>query len=401
MPRCFSRISTAESQEATIMKTRKGMAAAALALFCAATASLADNAAPGVIPASVVLPTRAGFEIVYDSVVERRFQTRYDTVTEMVDKPTLRTTYTDEVRTTFRLVNETAYKQVQETVQVPVTETVMVNEKYTVQTPVYTTCNKIVCETISMPVCETIVKDCKTTCYKQVEETCYKEVSHTVCKPICSPVTTKQCFAVSKSICETQYRDVCKTEVRDVCETVSKDVSKMVCVPKTSTKTVCKSVPETVCETVCVKGRLKLDRVPKFVSSFDPCTCSTVQKECGTELKLVREPSHSEQRQVTRTRKIVEQVEETTFEKKTICEKQNVSVTKKVSVQVNVKVPVSVKREAQGAYADPSSLVPGAADAARNGERFSAPAHSPPERAPSMPTAPAASSSRARKWFAT
>ena len=122
------------------MKNRKGMPVAALALFCAATAGYADPTAPGVVPASVneYRPARPGFEIVYDSVVERRFQTRYETVTEMVDKPTLRTTYTDEVRTTFRLVNETAYKQVQETVQVPVTETVMVNVATTSTTAVRT-----------------------------------------------------------------------------------------------------------------------------------------------------------------------------------------------------------------------------------------------------------------------
>src|SRR5262249_32802156 len=60
--------------------------------------------------------SRAGYQVVYDTVVEKRFHTCYQTVTETVMKPVTRTCYRDEVRTTYKTVHETAYRQVTETV---------------------------------------------------------------------------------------------------------------------------------------------------------------------------------------------------------------------------------------------------------------------------------------------
>ena len=67
----------------------------------------------------------SGQQVVYDSVVEKRYHTSYQTTTETVMKPVATTTYSCEQRTCYKTVNETAYKQVQETVCKPVCETVM------------------------------------------------------------------------------------------------------------------------------------------------------------------------------------------------------------------------------------------------------------------------------------
>src|SRR5262245_63144080 len=119
-----------------------------------------------------------------------------------------------------------------------------------------------------------------------------------------------------------------------------KDVCKTVCQPCTVTKCVTKCVPETVCETVRVPGRLCWEEVPTYKCEFDPCTCTNVQKQCGTKKKLVCKPAHCEQRQVTRNRKVTEQVQETTYVKKQVTEKVPVQVTKKVKREVTERVPV-------------------------------------------------------------
>ncbi|AWM36085.1 hypothetical protein C1280_03040 [Gemmata obscuriglobus] len=286
-------------------------------------------------------------QVVYDCVVEKRYHTCYQTTCETVLKPVTKTTYACEEKTCFKTVNETAYKQVQ--------------------------------ETICKPVCETVLKPCRTTVCKQVCETVYRDCPVTVCKTVCEPHTRKECFFVCKPVCETHYKDCTRTVCKPVCETVIKDVCKTVCVPVTETcykdvqrtvchdvcemqyKTVCKTVcepqcvtkcvtkcvPEAVCETVCVPGKLTWECVPVYKCEFDPCTCTTVQKQVGTKKKLVRSPATTETRQVTRSRKVTEQVQETVYVKRTVSEKVPVQVTKKVQTVVSEKVPVTVTRNVQ------------------------------------------------------
>jgi hypothetical protein len=116
-----------------------------------------------------------------------------------------------------------------------------------------------------------------------------------------------------------------------------------------------------------VKGRLSLERVPIYSCEFDPCTCTQVQKQCGTRLKLVRCPDRTETRQVTRKRQVVEQCPVVTNVRKTITEKKMVPVRKRVSTQVVEKIPVMSNRDAYGAYVDASALCGNAADAAKKG----------------------------------
>ena len=184
-----------------------------------------------------------------------------------------------------------------------------------------------------------------------------------------------------------------------MCETVVKDVCKSVCEPCTTTRCVTKCVPETVCENVCVHGHLSWESVPVYKCEFDPCTCTTVQKQVGCRKKLVVSPPHTEQRQVTRNRTVTEQVQETHYVKKTVvekmptqvkrtvqevvCEKVPVTVTRNVQKQVVEKVPtqvvrnvpvtevvrepIAVRRNAQGAYVDASALGGDAAAQAAKG----------------------------------
>ena len=105
-------------------------------------------------------------------------------------------------------------------------------------------------------------------------------------------------------------------------------------------------MPETVSETVCVPGRIVWRDVPLYECTFDPCTCTTCQKQIGTERKLIREPAHSITQQVTRNKTVVEQVPETKTVLKTVVEKVPTTVTRKVQTVEYEKVPVTITRNA-------------------------------------------------------
>ena len=289
----------------------------------------------------------AGQCVVYDSVVEKRYHTSYQTTTETVMKPVTKTTYSCEQQTHYKTVNETAYKQVQETVCKPVCETVMKECRTTVNKQVcetvYRECPVTVCKTICEPHCR---KECFFVC-KPICETQYKECTRTVCKPICETVIKDVCKTVCVPVTETCYKNVQRTVCKDVCETVIKDVCKTVCEPCTTTKCVTNHVPETVCETVYVPGRLTWESTPIYKCEFDPCTCTTVQKQVGCRKHLVHSGPHTEQRQVTRNRTVTEQVPVTTYVKKTVVEKVPTQVTRKVQEVVTEKVPVTVTRNVQ------------------------------------------------------
>src|SRR5262249_15858881 len=161
------------------------------------------------------------------------------------------------------------------------------------------------------------------------------------CKPVCETVYREVCRTVCVPVTETCYKNVQRTVCREVCETVMKDVCKTVCVPCTTTRCVTKRVPETADVNVHVPGRLCWQEGPQYGWEFDPCTCTTVQKQCGTKKKLVHTPGHCEQRQVTRHRCVTEQVQETHYVKKTVTEKVPTQVTRTVKQVVCEKVPVT------------------------------------------------------------
>ena len=296
--------------------------------------------------------------------------------TETVLRPSTKTIYVDEIQTTYKTITDTVYRQVQETISHPYTETVMKAVPETVTRTVYETVPRPVTETVCQPVCETVMKECRSTVHEKVRETRYKEYTVNSCKRVCEPITENQCIQVCKPVCETIYRDcsrtvckpvtethyrdcpqtictpvtetvlreTCRLVTRDVTETVCQDVCKTVSETVTCPRTVTRTVPETVFETVCVPGHLTWQCVPKYDCVFDPCTCTTVQKQVGTTRKLVREPSHTVTRQVTRDRTAIEQVQETKVIQKQIVEKVPTTVTKKVSSVVYEKVPVTVTR---------------------------------------------------------
>ena len=300
--------------------------------------------------------------------------------------------------------------------------------------PVYETVPRTVTEIVYKPVCETVMKECRSIVRERVCETHYKQCSVNVCKPVREAVAHSQCFQVSKPVCETVYKEcshtvckpitethyrecpqtVCKsvTEtairessrvvMRDVTETVCQDVCKTVSETVTCNRAVVKLVPETVCETVCVPGGLVWRSVPKYECAFDPCTCCTCQKQVGTTRKLVREPSSTVTRQVTRNKTVVEEIPETKVIQKTVVEKVPITVTKKVHTVVCDRVPVTttrtiatkemvkvpytvtrsvpivevtkepviVHRKALGAYVEVASLTPEAAAQAARGVEF-------------------------------
>src|SRR5262245_4224813 len=79
--------------------------------------------------------TRTRYQLVYDTVLEKRFHTVYQTVTETQCKPVTKTCYRTEQETRFKTVHETCYRQVCETVNKTCYQTVMKQVPYTVCRP--------------------------------------------------------------------------------------------------------------------------------------------------------------------------------------------------------------------------------------------------------------------------
>src|ERR1700730_6712598 len=82
---------------------------------------------------------KTSYKLVYDSVLEKRWHTTYQTVQETVMKPVCKTCYRDECKTCYKTVKETCYKTVTENCCRPVKETLYKDCEYTVSKPVYNT----------------------------------------------------------------------------------------------------------------------------------------------------------------------------------------------------------------------------------------------------------------------
>ena len=74
---------------------------------------------------SVQQQCRTRYQLVYDTVLEKRFHTCYQTVRETVMKPVCKTCYRTEQKTCYKTCRETQYKQVECQVQKPCYQTVM------------------------------------------------------------------------------------------------------------------------------------------------------------------------------------------------------------------------------------------------------------------------------------
>lgn len=320
--------------------------------------------------------TRASYRLVYDSVIEKRFHVCYETVSDTVMKPVCRTLYRDDIQTCYRTVRDVEYRNVQETVTRPVYTTVMKSVPYTYTRPVYETNMKTVTETVCRPVTETHYKTCNYTVYRQVQETHFKECPYTVCKPVYENHTRTDHFQICKTVCETHMREVCQTVCKPVCETryrtecyttcrpvfetINKTICctgyndvtetvmttkvRYVCEPVTVYKTVTHRIPEYHCETYCVPGAVRLVSVPKYVTCFDPCTCQTVTKPCGTKLCLTRGEPEIRTRQVCTYRTVCQQVACTEYRRKAVCEQVPVTICKKVPYSYTKVVPTTVCR---------------------------------------------------------
>ena len=187
---------------------------------------------------------------------------------------------------------------------------------------------------------------CKTVC-----ETHFRDACETRCKPVCETHYRTVCQTTCRPVNETVMRAVCTTAYRDCTETVMQVRTHTVCEPVTTMKTVSRRVPETHCETSTVPGRLRLVCVPRYTSCFDPCTCQTYQKQCGTQVCLQRGPCETRTRQVCSTRTVCEQVPCTTYVRRTTCERVPVTVCKKVPYTVTHQIPVTITRMVRETHA--------------------------------------------------
>src|SRR4051812_40461091 len=64
------------------------------------------------------------YQLVHDTVMEKRWHTCYQTVQETVNKQVTKTCYREECRTCYKNVQETCYRTVEQTCCRPVTETI-------------------------------------------------------------------------------------------------------------------------------------------------------------------------------------------------------------------------------------------------------------------------------------
>ena len=93
-------------------------------------------------------------------------------------------------------------------------------------------------------------------------------------------------------------------------------------------KTVTRRVPETVCEQYCVPGRTTRHRVNDYTCCFDPCTCQTVSRRCGSHWECCKEPDQVRTRQKTCYHTVCEQVPCTTYVKECHVERVPVGAAK-------------------------------------------------------------------------
>ena len=84
--------------------------------------------------------------------------------------------------------------------------------------------------------------------------------------------------------------------------------------------------------------------MPTYTTCFDPSTCQSVQKQCGSKMCLVRGPCETKTRQVTTCRTVCEQVPCTTMKTRTICQKVPTTVCKKIPYTVVDRVPMTITR---------------------------------------------------------
>src|SRR4051794_2392305 len=85
---------------------------------------------------------RPGYKLVYDTVLEKRWHTCYQTVQETVNKQVCRTCYRNETKTCYKPCYETTYQTVQSVCCRPVREVCWKECEYTVCKPCYRTCYK-------------------------------------------------------------------------------------------------------------------------------------------------------------------------------------------------------------------------------------------------------------------
>lgn len=246
--------------------------------------------------------------------------------------------------TVTRIIYDTTPKTVTETIYQPVTETVMKEVKCKVQDTMYETRYREYTVTRQKEVCETEIVPQPFLVCKPVCETVYEERTRTVCKPVTETHYRESVEKVCAPVTETAVREAAHVVYREVTETVCQNTCKTVEETVTVCKTVARKVPEKVCESEYVPSHLAWHVVPKYECNFDPCTCSTCQKQVGTTRKLVREPGCTITREVVRCKTVIEQAPETKVVKKVVVEKVPTTVVKKVPVIEYEKVPVTVVR---------------------------------------------------------
>ncbi|MCY2948287.1 MAG: hypothetical protein NTZ71_08945 [Planctomycetota bacterium] len=316
------------------------------------------------------------YQLVFDTVLEKRWHTTYQTVNETVLKDVKKTCYREETRTCYKPCTETVCKTVQETVMKPVYSTNYRNCEFTITKPVTRTVCKEVEETKFKPVYETAYKECKYTTCKKVPVQCERECSYTVCKPVCEVENRTVCGQICKNICEDHVKEcvsyvckpVCETTMKECAYTVRKhvveecmkevrctewrtevqhcerEVTRTVKKPVTEMRTISKLVGEWCTEEYTVPGRKMVKWVREQECEFDPCTCKCVCKpgkwtKCETQC-----PDQVCSRRVYRTRTICCEVPVTKNVKECIVEKVPYTVCKKVPVTVCKQVPVKVSK---------------------------------------------------------
>src|SRR5947209_8004669 len=179
------------------------------------------------------------YKLVYDTVLEKRWHTCYQNVTETVMKPVCKTCYREECKTCYKTVKETCYHTVQETCQRPVKQTCMKECVEYVCKPVCTMktvqkkCGEWVTETYCVP------GKTKTVWQKTCEECCFDPCT---CQTVKKPGHWEKCKVQCPA--ETKCRKVWREHT--VCEQVpcTTYVKERVC--KQVPTTVCKKVPYTV-----------------------------------------------------------------------------------------------------------------------------------------------------------
>ena len=221
----------------------------------------------------VCMVFRPKYQLVWDTVIEKRWQTCYQTVTETVLKDVQRTCWQTEERVCTRPRTRTICKTVEECYLQPVRTTCYKECEYTVQRPITRTIQKPVTDVCNYPVTEVRYRDCEYTICRKIPETVLKEVRQVRHRPVCEVNTRVISGQVPKCVREQEIKEVCETRCVPVCETVIKECQYVVC------RKVCEEVLKDV---VCSETRTEVETRFKKVCRTEkvPVTCcKTVERK--------------------------------------------------------------------------------------------------------------------------